>query len=141
MTTPPNPPAPAAPPAPPAPPAPSGPGNSGQPQTIAELDEKIDAVIDTLRGLMGTAHGQAQQRTEDRLERGSSVEDTVRAELARLQAERERKAAEQGRDDTIKSHAAQLAEVKAKLSETPPETPVRLITRILWGSPARKAAK
>jgi hypothetical protein len=140
MTTPTPPAAPAPPAAPPAPPAPSGPGNSGQPQTIAELDEKIDAVIETLRGLMGAAHGQAQQHTADRLDRGSSVEDTVRAELARLQAERERKAKEQGLDDTVKSHAQQLAEVKAKLSETPPETPVRWLTRVVWGNPA-KAAK
>jgi hypothetical protein len=141
MTNPTAPTAPAAPAAPPAPPAPSGPGNSGQPQTIAELDEKIDAVIDTLRGLIGQGHSQAQQHTAARLDRGSSVEDTVRAELARLQAERERKAAEQGRDDTIKSHAAQLAEVKAKLTEAPPETPVSWLTRAIWGSPAKQAAK
>lgn len=140
MTTPtptPAPPAPAA----PAPPAPSGPGDSGKPQTLAELDDKIDAVIETLRGLIGTAHGQAAQQTADRLDRGSTVEDTVRAELARLQAERDRKAREQGLDDQVKTHAQQLAEVRAKLAEKPPETPVSWLTRAIWGSPGKAAAK
>ncbi len=142
MTSPTPPPAPAAP-AAPAPPAPSGPGSSGTPQTIAELDEKIDAVIETLRGLIGTAHGQAAQHTADRLDRGSSVEETVRAELAKLQAERDRKAKEQGLTDQVTSTAAELAAVKAKLAETPPEAPVRRITRMIWGAPSgpAKAAK
>jgi len=138
MTSPTPPPAPAA---PPAPPAPSGPGDSGKPQTLAELDDKIDAVIDTLHGLLGQAHGQAAQHTADRLDRGSSVEETVRAELAKLQEERARKAAEQGRDDQIKSTAAQLAEVKAKLSEAPPETPVSWLTRVVWGNPHKQASR
>lgn len=71
----------------------------------------------------------AQQRTEERLDRPSSVEEQVRAELAK----RDRQAAEQSAADEAKTERESIREQLAKLQEKPPAPPVSRATRLMWG--------
>lgn len=136
MTAPPAAPPPAAPP-PAAPPADPG----TEPRTLAELDDKIEALRQTLEAFIGQGHGQAAEHTASRLDRPSQVQEQIRAELGRLEAERDRKAAEAGRDSTIKSQGEQLEALRKQLAETPPVEPVRRLTRWIWGQPAKPPAR
>jgi aminoglycoside phosphotransferase family enzyme len=100
--------------------------------TQAEQGTKLDAILDKLGHLVPGSHAEAQQRTEDRLDRPASVAEQVRAELARAEQER----AEQDAADADKSEREQMREQLAALREKPPVPPMPLRSRILmkgWG--------
>jgi DNA repair exonuclease SbcCD ATPase subunit len=122
------------------PPAPAAPA-SGEPLTLAALDDKIDALATALQGFIASGHGKAAGHTERRLDRPSVVEEQVRAELEKLTAERERREREEGQAATIKSQGEQLEQLRKDLTEAPPAEPVRRLTRWIWGEPPVKGAR
>lgn len=125
MTTPPTPPPATDPPADPAAP------------TVAQLAEKVDR----LAALLTPSHGAAEQHTNGVLGRPTTVEEQVAAELKKQRDADAKAAAEAERDGTIKKTAAELAEIKAKLKESPPVQPQRLVERIMYGKRSEHAAK
>ena len=54
------------------------------PAWAASLQAKVEALAATVAGLVPTSHAQAQHRTEDRLDRPTSVEEAARREVERL---------------------------------------------------------
>jgi hypothetical protein len=120
MTTPPpaapDPPAASPPPAPPA--TSSGEGDS--------LDARIGRIIDAK---LGQLHGQAQQHTEARLNRGTDMEEAARREVERLRAEDAAQAQQDARNKQLDQVTADVAEMR----ETKPAAPVRYIERLMWG--------
>jgi len=92
-----------------------------------QQDAKLDQIIGQLAKLLPGSHAEAQQRTEDRLDRPASVAEQVRAELARADAERKA----QTDADADKSEREQMREQLAALREKPPVPPMPLRSRIL----------
>lgn len=88
-----------------------------------------------------TSHSEAQRNTARRLDEGSSLEDRVREEVARIRRheaeESERKASAAHREETSR----RIGELEKRRSssrsesERAPEAPERGITRALWGRP------
>jgi hypothetical protein len=94
------------------------------------IESKLDALIDKLSGRKDQAHAAAEQHTEERLDRPSTIAEEIRAQL---EAQRAAEAA----DAEKRSHADRLAAVEEKvtgMTEKTPETPPRRIERLLWGS-------
>jgi hypothetical protein len=110
---------------------------AGQPGTDAtdherldRVETKLDALIETVNKIIPGSHAEAEERTERRLDRGSTVAEEVKAELEKArQEEAKRKAA-----DDDKSERQQMRDDLAKLKEVPPAQPVPRRTRMLgWG--------
>jgi hypothetical protein len=95
--------------------------------TQAEQGTKLDAILDKLGHLVPGSHAEAQQHTEERLDRPASVAEQVRAELARADAERKA----QADADADKSEREQMREQLAALREKPPDPPMPLRSRVL----------
>jgi hypothetical protein len=91
-------------------------------QRLDRLEEKLDA-------LLKVGHGKAEAREERHLDRPSTVEEQVRAELQRAEQERAAAAAKEGEQSEREQIKAQLA----ALAETPPAQPVARRTRFMWG--------
>jgi len=92
-----------------------------------QQDAKLDQIIGQLAKLLPGSHAEAQERTEERLDRPASVAEQVRAELARADAERKA----QADADADKSEREQMREQLAALREKPPVPPMPLRSRIL----------
>lgn len=133
------------------PPATGASTNSGEAGRIKSLDERfgsieaeqaqqrglLETISNAVQGLTGTgakltpaSHQQAQQRTEDRLDRPAAVQEQVRAELARAQAEQQA-AADKNAQET---EHQQMRDQLARLTERVPKPPVPWRTRILGWS-------
>lgn len=98
------------------------PGESA-PQWATALQAKVEALAATVAGLVPTTHAQAQQRTEDRLDRPSSVEDAARRELERL---RRQEREDEERAASAKHRADSEARIKRlEQRESAPATPGR----------------
>ena len=97
--------------------------------TIENLSDKVDrlatAVSQVLagKGPAAAAHEKAEDATEDRLGRPSTVEEQVAAALEA----RDREARQAQLHEDVASAKADLAALKEK----PPETPIRKIERIM----------
>ena len=90
-------------------------------------DSAIDRLADTLARFVPTTRGEAEQHTERRLERPSSVAEQVEAELKR----RDKEAKDAARDGEVST----LRETVAKLQEKAPEPVARGIERVMgWRS-------
>lgn len=101
----------------------SAPSNAELAARVDGLDSKLSLILDKLGGAEGKAHDAAQQRTEDRLDRPSTVAEEIRAQLA----ERDRQKAAADHD---KADADWRAGVDARLegmAEKTPEAPVRKV--------------
>jgi len=97
--------------------------------SIADLSAKVDKLAELVSRIIPGSHAEAQQRTEERLDRPSSIEEQVRAELARAKEQEAAEQAAAGKDQELQSRLA-------KLEETPPAQPVPRRTRLLgWGDP------
>ena len=103
---------------------------SGEADRLAAVEDKLDRLAAAVARLVPGSHREAEQRTEDRLDRPSTVEEQVRAELAK----RDRQAAEQKAADEAKSERESIREQLAKLQETAPAPPERRATRFMWGA-------
>jgi hypothetical protein len=97
---------------------------TGQGRVTSKLDEVL-----ALLGSGGRAHAAAQQHEEQHLDRPSTVEEQVRAELARKDAEA--KAAADA--DAEKSERQTIREQIAKLTESKPAAPQPKRQRVMWG--------
>jgi hypothetical protein len=101
---------------------------------LDELAGRLDRIEQIVRRLVPGSREDSRERVERRLDRPSTVEDQVRAELARAQREQAQADAAQA-DQTERETIAQRV---AKLEEKPPEPPVRRATRALgWGDGRR----
>jgi flagellar motility protein MotE (MotC chaperone) len=98
---------------------------------LDRLEGKVDKLADMLAKLVPSgSHADAQARTERRLDRPSTVEEQVRAELAKARADQERAEQEQA----AKAEQETVAQRLARLEEVKPEPPERRSTRVMWGS-------
>lgn len=108
----------------------SAPPEGSDHQRIARVESKVDQLISAVNKILPGSHAEAEQRTEERLDRGSTVEDQVRAELQR--AKQEQEAAEKA--DAEKREGESLKERLARLEEKPPAPPRSRRTALLgWG--------
>jgi hypothetical protein len=94
--------------------------------SLKDLDARLDRLEAAMSRLVPGSQAQAQARTEDRLDRGSDLEERVRAELAKAEEERKRKEAA----DKDKQDRETLAQRVKKLEERPPAQEVRRATRL-----------
>ena len=97
---------------------------------LGRLEDKVDRLADAVAGIVPATRGQAEQRTEHRLDRPSSVEEQVRAELAR----KDKAAAEKAEQDRLAAELAGVRDSVAALTEKRPAAPVPLREKILGWS-------
>jgi len=90
---------------------------------------KILSKLDELLGTGSKAHEAAEEHEEKHLDRPSTIEEQVRAELAKADAERAK--AKDAEDD--KSERATIKETLAKLTEQKPAAPQPRRQRVMWG--------
>jgi hypothetical protein len=103
--------------------------------SLAERQNRVEGKLDQLLNMVTgggklVSHGQAQQDTEDRLDRPSSVAEQVRAELAK--AEQDRASRSAAEDE--KAEREQMKADLAALREKPPAPPQPRRQRVMWGS-------
>lgn len=108
--------------------------DGGEPtlEQISARQDSLESKLDKLLEMVGSRspqHAAAEQHTERHLDRPSSVEEQVAAELARAKAE-EKAAADK---EAEKSERATLAERLAKLEEKAPAPPQPRRERAMWG--------
>jgi hypothetical protein len=95
----------------------------------AALGTRMDRLEEKLDQLLSGLHGKAEKREEAHLDRPTTVEEQVRAELKRAEEERaaaDAAAAKEAETETI-------AQRLAKLEERPPVQPQPRRQRIMWG--------
>ena len=105
----------------------AAPSNTELAGRIDGLESKLDVLIDKLSGKEGQAHAAAEQHTEDRLDRPSTIAEQIREQLAEAKA---REAA----DAEKRGQAERLAAVEQRvtdMAEKTPEAPQRRIEKIL----------
>lgn len=96
---------------------------------LARRQERTESKLDQLLGMFSSdskLHKAAEEHTERRLDRGSSIQEAVQAELARA---REREAAEKAQQTEKETLAQRLA----RLEEKPPAPPQPRREAIMWG--------
>ena len=99
-------------------------------ERLSHVEAAVDRIEQALARVLPGSHAEAEQRTERRLDRGSSVEEQVRAELDK--AKREEEAA--ARADAEKAEGESMKERLARLEEKPPAPPSSRRTALLgWG--------
>jgi len=99
---------------------------AAQDARLDRIEKAVDKLSALVEGILPGSHAEAQERTERNLDRPSSIEEQVQAELAK----RDREAKDKTRDEEHTSMREQLA----KLREVPPAPPVPRRTRMLgWG--------
>lgn len=104
----------------------------GEESRIVSLDAlsaKVDKLAEAVSKILPGSHAEAERRTESRLDRASSVEEQVRAELAR----RDREAAEKQDAEAKAREHEDLKATVAKLAERAPQPAERRSTRMMWG--------
>ena len=104
----------------------TGPSNAELAGRVDGLESKLDLVLEKLGGVRSDAHAAAQQHTEERLDRPSTIAEEIRAQL---DAQR----AADAEADAKRSSADRLASVEQRLEgmqEKTPETPPRRIEKI-----------
>jgi len=91
--------------------------------------ERIEAALSRL---IPGSHAEAQHRTEEHLDRGSSIKEQVEAELAR----RDKEAADRQAADAERADRETIREAAARLREkppAPPRNPVKALATKGWG--------
>lgn len=110
-------------------PAADPPAETDQGDRIDRIEGKVDHLAELVAKVL-PGHAEAQENVEQRLDRPSTVEEQVKAELAKAQRETAEREAREQRDAEFTSVKDQVA----KLTEKAPEPPVRRATRWLgWG--------
>jgi hypothetical protein len=110
---------------------PPGPGeDASTDQRLDHLENAVERIEQALTRLVPGSRAEAQQRTEQRLDRSSSVAEQVQAELKRVESEKQAAAAAEGEQ----SERKQVQERLARLEEQPPAPPRLRRTALLgWG--------
>lgn len=101
-------------------------------ESLETGQSRISAKIDELLGIVagkGKLHEAAEQHEEQHLGRPTTIEEQVRAELAK--AERDKAAADAAEGE--KSERATIREQLAKLTEAKPQPPQPRRERAMWG--------
>lgn len=101
----------------------SAPSNEELAGRVDALDSKLDTILDKLGGAKDQAHADAQQHTEDRLDRPSNIADEIRQQLAERDRQQQATAAQQADTEWRKGVDERLA----GMTEKTPEAPVRWI--------------
>lgn len=99
-------------------------------ERLDRVEDKLDKLADAVNRLLPGSHKEAEHRTEERLDRSSSIEEQVAAELEK----RDRLAREQADADAAKAERETTAQRLARLEERPPAPPRSRRTTLLgWG--------
>jgi len=114
------------------PPAPPG-EHPGEPpaERLDRVEHTLDRLVSVVEHIIPGSHAEAEERTEERLDRPSTVEEQVRAELAKAKADEEAAAAADAEKGERESLAAQLK----KLEEKPPAAPLRKVEHLMGWHP------
>jgi hypothetical protein len=97
--------------------------------STAQLETRIDGMDAKLDQLLAAGHAKAEDHVEQRLDRPATVEEQVRAELARA---REQDATERQAEQE-KSEFQEMKDRLAKLGEVRPAAPQPKRERVMWG--------
>lgn len=103
------------------------PSNAELAGRVDGLESKLDMILDRISGTEGQAHAAAQQHTEDRLDRPSSIADEIRQQLAEQQRQQRADAEKQGTSDRLAAVESSLAGMAEKV----PEAPVRRVEKVM----------
>ena len=98
-----------------------------QDERIGRLEAGIDKILDVLGKGEGKAHEQAQQHTEDRLDRPSTIAEQIREQLAEAKARETADAEKRGQAERL----AAVEQRVTDMAEKTPEAPQRRIEKIL----------
>lgn len=96
---------------------------------VEHLEEGQNKILAKLDDLLGGVHDKAAEHTEERLGRPATIEEQVKAELERRDAEAAAKKAK----EEEKSEQQSLREMLAKLTEAKPVQPQPRRQRLMWG--------
>jgi hypothetical protein len=94
---------------------------------IDGLESKLDLLIDKLGGKKDDAHDAAQQHTEERLDRPSSIAEEIRAQLAAAKAAEAADAEKRGQADRLAAVEAAVTGMAEKV----PEAPQRRVEKLM----------
>jgi hypothetical protein len=97
---------------------------------LDRVEDKLDALISTVAGLVPGSHADAQRREATKLDRPTEVAELVQAELARKDKER----ADAETAESERSERTRDRERLTRLEERPPAPPLGRATRFMWGS-------
>lgn len=107
-------------------------------ERLDSLENAVGRIESALARVLPGSHAEARQRTEQRLDRPTTVEEQTQAELARAREEgrqEERDAAAKVKADGERQAADESVQSRlAKLEEKPPAPPTRRAERIMWGA-------
>ena len=95
--------------------------------SIAARQDRIESKLDQLLSSGGTRSREGEGNAPEG--RPSTIEEQVRAELARAETERSVAAAQAAKEEEHLTMAQRLA----KLEESPPVQPIRRATKAMWG--------
>ena len=90
------------------------------------MNSKLDELLALVRGGRDKAHDESTEVVESRLDRGTSIQEQVRAELARAEQDKASKKADEDEKETLRARLA-------KLEETHPEPPQPRRQKVMWG--------
>jgi hypothetical protein len=108
--------------------------SSGTEHHHPALEAAVDRIETAVNQLVPGSHAEAQDRTERRLDRGSSMAEQVRAELAKAKEEDAAAAAAAASTEEARGKERRTEERLARLEERPPAPPRLRRTRLLgWG--------
>jgi len=105
----------------------SAPSNAELAGRVDQLDSKLDRIIDLFGQRKDSVHEHAEQHTQERLDRPSTVAEEIRTQLAEARAKDQAaadKAAAEGRLGAVEANVAELREKK-------PEAPLRRVEKIM----------
>lgn len=94
---------------------------------VTGLESKVDLILDKLSGTTGQAHDAAQQHTEERLDRPTTIAEEIRGQLAAQRAADEKAAAEKGQADRL----AAVEQTVTGLAEKAPEPLARKVEKLM----------
>ena len=105
----------------------SAPSNAELAGRVDGLESKLDMILDKLGGKKDQAHDAAQQHTEERLDRPSSVAEEIRQQLSEQRAKEEADAKQNADAEWRKGVDERLT----GMAEKTPEAPLRRVEKIM----------
>jgi hypothetical protein len=94
---------------------------------IDAVESKLDLILDKLGGKKDEAHAAAEQHTEERLDRPSTIAEEIRAQLAKRDAEAAKAASERDQADRLAAIEARVT----GMTEQVPEAPQRRVEKLM----------
>ncbi len=96
----------------------------------------LERIEQALSRIAPGSHAQAQERTEQRLDRGSSLAEQVKPELAKAKEDEARETADAQAKDAEKTEREEIRAATAALREkppAPPRNPFKALATKGWG--------